>query len=1163
MSAEHFNGTDNRFLVIATTILFTVLIGLLFYFEQDHRQTVQQHTHDLFNEVLDTKSELITFHMNKGAEDVRFLSSVPPIMGIVRASKNNGYDAIESTSTIMWKNRLSKIFFSYLSTQNNIAQIRYIGVDNGGKELVRVQRNHGTGATEVISDNKLQTKANRDYFKNTVNLNEGQILISDISLNREFGRIEIPIWPTYRVSTPIYSDEGELFGIIIVNYNARNLFSDLSNSLPEGMNIYITNEDGQYLVHPDKNKAFAYEYADFTVWDDDYSVIDRKGDLLVIKDSYSDSQYLAEYRQQQIVNAGKNIAINIALTRPLASINAEISSRRLASTATLLLTLIIGAVVIVFYRKSLKNQYQLNQVQSQFRALVEYSSDAILSLSIDGFVENWNKATHTIIGNNVNITSGMSLTDLLRVDPQHQAILKALDRCKNKQPTSLLTIETEITTEHCRKKTFSMSLSPMLVKDTVVGISSIIRDISEESEIKLQLTRFNESLEKVVNERTAELEVAKNEAVSASEMKSAFVANVSHEIRTPLNGIIGMHTLLRKELVDSKQLNYLRIAEDSAKALHSLLNDILDISKIEANKLELEQVQFDLIETFSDIVQSTASKAYQKGLEFNLDISNITEVSAIGDSLRLRQILLNLINNAIKFTSTGIITVTAKTKPLADGHNIGLTVDISDTGIGIAEEKLSQLFQVFSQEDVSTTRRYGGTGLGLSIVKSLCLLMNGHCSVQSTKDVGSTFSFYIEVKRDFSSTTQLADVMDLSKNHILFNQTNKAYPQVINKLTSLWGAEIINLEELGTISSVQLIIFTDDLSEDFNNLIRQIEHQNSTDSISIVFVNIQTHETPIPTEQNIFSIDEPVLPIALASVLAQATHQRLLHYGTNTITASIHESMTERLNVYKDKKLLVVDDNDINREVIVGILSKYEMPLITANDGQQALRCLENDNDISLILMDCQMPVMDGFTTTQAIRNGEAGHHFIKTPIIAMTAGAMTGDREACLKAGMNDYLSKPIDAEELEMKILTWLDSRSDHPTLAIDLEEESSMNKPVIIDNSIWDKESALQRLLDDEALLLKMLLLFESTKLECEQLIANAIAHNDYKAIKSAAHKLKGSASAIGAVQVVETTALIENAASEENNHIIEAEHVRLKQQLTDVQTLINSYIDEHNQ
>lgn len=516
-----------------------------------------------------------------------------------------------------------------------------------------------------------------------------------------------------------------------------------------------------------------------------------------------------------------------------------------------------------------------------------------------------------------------------------------------------------------------------------------------------------DQLAETLNAREQALKLALLKAQEASTTKSQFLASMSHEIRTPMNGVIGMLNLLDNEPLTDKQKKYTQVAKSSADSLLNLINDILDVSKIEAGKLNIEMIDFDIHHLFSDFATSMSHRIQNPNLKLIVDIDDLQETIVQGDPGRIRQILTNLVGNAIKFTQQGSITVTAKLTPtLTEGDlndELMLHCDIQDTGIGIAKDKLNQLFDLFTQADSSTTREYGGTGLGLSIVKQLCQLMRGDIEVSSEINRGSLFSFSIQLQK--SSTQPIKEQ-----------------------------------------------------SKDF------------------------TRKTPI-------NVSFPT-----------------------------------------GSKILLAEDNKTNQLVALGILESLNLQVDIAEDGQQAIEMLKkHDSTYSVILMDCQMPVMDGFTTTHKIRSGEAGKEISDIPIIAMTANAMQGDRDKCLQAGMNDYVAKPIDEKILYKTLSHWLLPKKQFDkkdSSAINIEGASSGNKSSLI----WNFEDLKHRLGNQDQLILKVIQTFQK---DMPKLIAQAEHHIQCKEkenLAEIAHTLKGITANICAteLQTLSTRIEVQNQA-----------------------------------
>jgi len=481
--------------------------------------------------------------------------------------------------------------------------------------------------------------------------------------------------------------------------------------------------------------------------------------------------------------------------------------------------------------------------------------------------------------------------------------------------------------------------------------------------------------------------------------RSTFLATMSHEIRTPMNGVIGMLNLLQKSSLDQVQADQVRMAKSSADSLLGLINDILDFSKIDAGKLELEVVDFDLLEVLEDTVESFAYLAYEKGLELVLDTSALAISGINGDPTRLRQILTNLISNAIKFTAKGEIVVQVGTKKSASA--IVLEIKVADTGVGIPPEKLPDLFDCFTQADESTTRNYGGTGLGLTIVKDLCELMSGEIKVSSKVNKGSNFTAILE----FSSGEEMVaqDGVNLGGSNILVVHSNRQVRLAMGRLMKQWGG---NIHQAGSVGDALRRI--DGKSIDWVFFESEIERWESLLHKSFSLCEL-THIGRFPKTG--ISVATPILPTAL-----------IAHFTGAQEVKKDQEQVVEALSKPAIPiRLLLVEDNKINVAVAQGILEDLGHEIEVAEDGKQALDLLNTDARFDLILMDCQMPVMDGYQATREIRKSNIAH-LKSVPIVAMTANTMKGDRDKCLASGMSDYVPKPIDPDELEQVLGRWI---------------------------------------------------------------------------------------------------------------------------------------------
>ena len=522
-------------------------------------------------------------------------------------------------------------------------------------------------------------------------------------------------------------------------------------------------------------------------------------------------------------------------------------------------------------------------------------------------------------------------------------------------------------------------------------------------------------------------------AVAAEKKKSEFLANMSHEIRTPMNGVIGMLRLLKQSKLSKKQQHYLSLASSCADSLLLLINDILDFSKIEAGKLAKEILDFNLRDLLGECAEAMAHPAQEKGLEVILDVSRIDKTMVRGDPSRIRQILYNLISNAIKFTEQGEIIIKARLEQI-DNNNMMLRCSVSDSGIGIPEDKIDSLFNSFTQVDASTTRKYGGTGLGLAIVKLLCKLFDGDITVTSKQEEGSKFEFTIALEVSRQAEAVVPNV-DVSNTHILIVDDSRANRKALRKQLELWGAMVSEARD--GPSALRVLSQNEDKPFDVVIMDKQmqgidgislgeaIRADNSLGTVKLIMMT----SIGDPGDARYFDklgvqgyFPKPVTTSDLFAALAMMIDDETFACA-ESLPASQNIGNLERQTIAEGTRVLLVEDNLINQVIAQKVLSNFGVVTDTACNGLEALRKLGNSpNDVtySLILMDCQMPVLDGYEASKKIRQADA--LFCDIPIIALTANAMHGDREKCIDAGMNDYLSKPVNATELEEKLLYWL---------------------------------------------------------------------------------------------------------------------------------------------
>ncbi len=905
------------FFGIAICLMASTLVSV-YSFKLSRSHLIEEKINEEENN-LNVLSESIQSKINELKTDVRFLSSTPPIRGILRASRNNGIDPKDGSSIETWKDRLGTIFTEILEAKQRYIQVRYISMEDEGAELVRVERFAGKVFRETESN--LQGKSEEAYFKDLLNVDPNRIYLSPFSLNREYGKVVYPLQMVIRAAIPIYEELGKPFAFVIINVDYTSLFKGLDQFTAGGIEYLVINDKDRILFNSEKERViFGRESRHFFLDDEQSKSIvkelkklnwnTQKNKSVGIAES-KENFYLSKRINYNALNPDDALIVSLKIDKSI--LMKKIEADQYGTIALLVFLMLISVGFSILFAKKLVSpieklmeltsdiskgksiNFEEFRVQSDdeigmlTKTYIELSKDILVKnhqlssqkMALDSFAivaETDTTGRITYVNDKFIEISGYERDELIGRDHRilnsghhpKEFFKEMWDSIKNKR----------IWKNAVKNK--AKDGSYYWVDTTIFPIVNEMGDLQKFVAIRYDITERLEI--------ESELRSASKEAKRAVEAKSSFLANVSHEIRTPLNGILGFTELLLSKELDSDIHQEIKHIKDCSSGLLQIINDVLDLSKIEAGKLNIENISMNIDETIRSSLTIFQSKCLEKSITLQYSIDSRVPKYIDCDPMRVRQILINLIGNAVKFTkSGGNIDINVSIDEMISTNNYKLLFSVKDSGIGIAKEAQKRLFRSFEQADQSTTRNYGGTGLGLTICKKIVELFQGKIWLESEIGSGSTFYFTL-VARESNREESL---VELTKN-------------------SEGSGYTYQKEENGLIGD-QL-------------------------------------------------------------------------------------------------RILIAEDNLINQKVIKGFLKQFDEEDITfAPNGQVATELVIED-DYDIVFMDIQMPVMDGYRACELIKTELKKDQFI----VGLSANAFDEDKEKAAEVGMDDYIHKPINKDEL-----------------------------------------------------------------------------------------------------------------------------------------------------
>lgn len=994
-----------------------------------------------------------------------------------------------------------------------------------GFETVRV--NYSSGEAQITPTELLQDKSNRYYFSEALNLGPNESYASQLDLNVENGQIELPHKPMIRLSHKLLNDSGDLVGVLILNYLAHNILHEMDVAATLPGTIELVDDEGYWVF--DETGAFnwsrqlgsqnIFSQAHPAVW---YG-LKAIGDNQLIKIEGASVVRLQYPRSigDLVVESPRSLYLISEfepLNRSVLVLNELLKPIPIGTGLTLALLSLLWSRAAV---KELIAEQTLKKESSIREKIISNSLTPTILITEKGLIVEFNVAAEKLFGYTQSEVFNQNVK-MLMPDPmrsQHDGYLNSYKRTGVKHVVESSRKSFALTKEG---NTFpvEIAVTQIWIGENPYFVGNL-RDLSVEYELESQAQAYREELEQAVEQRTMELAATNEELISRSQeaerlaaVKSEFLTNMSHEIRTPLNSIIAMSQMLQRKgsEVDSAHIGSRLVA--AGQSLLTVINDILDYSKLGVNKVQLSPVSFDLeklVNNLSAIMHSAAGHKREVELVIN-NASNLAR-QVVGDEIRLQQILVNLIGNAIKFTEKGFVKLEILTLDKTP-DSVELLFSVKDSGIGIAEHNLNLIFEAFEQGEASVHSKFGGSGLGLSISQSLLNLMGSTLKVESIEGKGSAFSFILTLPLGGASVQYQSKRLDvlIADDHEVAREAIRSIVESIG-----WRSDVVNggtpvIEKVVNQSEVKDIILVDWDMPDMDGLsvAKQLKTALPSQKTPIIVMVTAYGVDKVKESPDSKYVDLLLEKPITASDLYDA-YQRTIQ--PNTIQYNNHSDHS-----LENVRLLVVDDNEFNREVAVLSFESEGATVITLNDGQEAVNWLQNHaSEVDLILMDVQMPVMDGYQATEAIRKELK----LDIPIVALTAGAFEQHKQAALNSGMNDFIAKPFDIDESIQIIKKWISNVSNVDELSIaDIEQQLKIHAA----EETVDTDS---RAFNSDLFNLEQALTYWRTESKLKSFLArfkseydkvdDQLRQLDPVAAEQLAHKLKGASAVLGLLKI----------------------------------------------
>jgi signal transduction histidine kinase/DNA-binding response OmpR family regulator len=1105
----NIRNTSLRFQVLLTIVLVGVLVTTviaIMLITQQRATYFNRYAVSLYVTSQEVEAQMLAIDESL-RRDVLYLSLTPPISGIIRATQNDGIDLLDDSTLQSSIQRAQLSFTAFEIANPGYHKIRFIGAADGGRELIRVDKTDSR--TVISSPEDLQRMGERSFFIETQALEVGNVYVSPINLNQENGAVELPQRPSWQAATPVFTEQGEFFGIVIISLDMGRIFADITERVllltaVDEIETYVTNSEGEFLLHPDPDHSFRFEFGESSKFEDEFS------NLGVVVSSRDDDQPTSVDIDRNLLLVGRagDTGDTLYLHSRVIDINAGDSTQTLTVWIALAQSLVDDPVLA---------------------ATVVLWASTILIMAIILLLLNW------ILARQLAPLNTLAIAAQKIADGDYQINLP---------------------------KASSWETNNLIDALSLLGEKVAQREA--------ELRRNHNSLEEAI----IELENSRDEAKRLVRVKGDFLANMSHEIRTPMTAVLGLLDILRHTQMNSQQQQYVFQIHNSSSALLHIINDILDISKIDADKLSIEAVDFSLMEVVEGSIDLFSPSAELKSVSLHLNMDPRTAIMVIGDRTRLSQVLNNLLGNAIKFTQEGSVTMATEIKEEQE-QSITIRFSVADTGMGIKEDAMAKVFEAFEQADTTITRQFGGTGLGLVISHKLVALMGGELKASSVPDEGSTFWFDLTFERSDNKELSLEGVSIIDKR-VLVVDDEPISCQILSSMLCHWGCEVDSansgpqaLEKITAAANEgeqYNFLLIDWRMPDIDGLsllaeIRSLGESHQADDVAqVLMINEAERGEVEQSGKHTDDIRILVKPATISRLLNALAELDFIELIKEVPLEGVREDVETRLSAQLDAmaspaKLLLVEDNAINQIVIKELLGKYRLEIVIANNGAEAVEIVSREA-IDLVLMDLQMPVMDGFEATRKIREFKPLESF---PILALSAATFPEDIVQSSQAGMNEHLQKPIDVEGLLSALLKWLPL--DNASKSQQLEPETSTASDIDSEESSVNAEEDVLATLKNDAefdltdtilsyagapALIRIIQAF-CTEFNGIYEVWESDVEWDHAEKRRVVHSLKGAAVNVGAAALAELAARTESAIIGGEDSLLEELMQKLKEVL----------------